>query len=99
MSKPSATYQGSYGKFLDTLRQPASEASEQSILSPVLKVLDEGGGEMGMKDLLGRLKVAPILLVKAVELLKTQCLVTVTSTAADDVVLLTDTGRSVAKLG
>jgi hypothetical protein len=97
-SKSSGTYEGSYGTFLETLRLPATEGLDESLIARILKTIETQGGKTTMKDLLGRIDVAPIQLVKAVETMKNQDIVRVTSTPSDDLVELTQVGQSVAKL-
>jgi len=72
--KFSSTYQGSYGKFLETLEQH-DERDEEALAERVLVILEESGGQMPMKALVDR-DYAPVLrLVKMIELLKVRKLI------------------------
>jgi len=95
--KQSDTYQGSYGKFLETLKAP-TEAGAHSAALDLLRLLADAGGKMAMKSMLDKAGMPTLQLVKTVEAMKDQDLVSVTTVGEDDVAELTATGETVVKL-
>jgi hypothetical protein len=90
-------YQGSYGKFLETLKTPTDKGAQSDAMD-LLRLLADAGGRMAMKSLLDKVEMPTLQLVKAVEALQDQDLVTVTTAGDDDMCELTATGKTVVKL-
>lgn len=97
-SSTAAVYRGSYGKFLETLREKTGASPEAEAIPRLLRAIADEGGKLGMKALIGRSSLSPLQLVRAVELMRSQELVTIESGAQDDVVQLTPVGQNVARL-
>ena len=88
-------YAGSYGRFLEALRRPSDDQQEATT---ILRTLRSRGGAAGMKELLDVTKLAPIQLVKAVEQLQDQHVVSIKPRDDDDFVELTSLGQAASKL-
>jgi DNA-binding MarR family transcriptional regulator len=91
-------FQGTYGKFLETLNAPADKGDGDPAMRRVLQALAASDGKSRMKALLEATGLSPIQLVRTVESMKSQGLLSVATAEGDDVAELTPLGQSVAKL-
>ena len=89
----------SYGAFLETLREAIeAEPYHQQLPKDLLLVLEAQQGPMKMRKLAGTINTPIILLVKTIEQLKQQEILTITPTDDDELVELTPTGHRIARL-
>lgn len=98
MSAPKQ-YSGSYNVFLDTLKQARSpEAGKDTAYVSLLQALEKDTQPVSLKSLAGKVSLPVTVLVKTIHDMTEQQLITVTPTDDDELVQLTATGHTVAKL-
>lgn len=91
-------YRGSFGKFLETMRETPRERQQADNAAILLKHLNQQGGKMPLKQLLAETGLPVIDLVKTIEDMQTSHWLSVSHIHQDDIVELTETGRWAAGL-